>query len=382
MRRTLHTLLSLLIIFNLSLATAEARPEWPKDITVQSEAGIVMDMDSGAVIFAQNIHVLKSPSSITKLLTALVVIEYAEDLDSELTFSWDAVRFVEEGSGNKLLLEPGDTMTVREALIAMILQSSNQAANALAEYTAGSRSGFAELMNKKAAKLGCVDGSRFTDPAGSSDGGQKVSAYDMALIACAVFRNPEALVICSAREGAITSTASHPKGISFTTEHRLVKDNGNPDSDYYYPPAKAGKTGYSSQAGQTLVTYGEQDGRRLVAVTLNSREMTHYSDTKRILEFAFTQFKNVSVADHETEYVTGSAAVSIGAETCLPSQLEMEKGAVITLPRQARFSDAKKRLDANRSEKYPEGATARLDYSYNGRKIGSAWIYRKSSSLK
>jgi len=130
-------LLSLILILNFSLVTALARPEWPKDTGVQSEAGIVMDIDSGAVIFAQDIHSLRAPASITKLLTALVVIEHTKDLEAQVTFSRNAVYNVESGSGNKFGLDTGDSMTVRECLNLMILQSSNQAANALAEYVAG-----------------------------------------------------------------------------------------------------------------------------------------------------------------------------------------------------------------------------------------------------
>lgn len=92
-------------LFTISLC-AFAKPDWPLDTGCQSEAGIVMDMDSGAVLFAQNIHVQKYPASITKLLTALVVVENAS-MDDQVTFSHDAVYNVEDGSGNKLQLEEG-----------------------------------------------------------------------------------------------------------------------------------------------------------------------------------------------------------------------------------------------------------------------------------
>ena len=139
--------------FTISLC-AFAKPDWPLDTGCQSEAGIVMDMDSGAVLFAQNIHVQKYPASITKLLTALVVVENAS-MDDQVTFSHDAVYNVEDGSGNKLQLEEGDVLSVKDCLYVMLLQSSNQAANALAEHVAGSREAFAGMMNETAASLGC-----------------------------------------------------------------------------------------------------------------------------------------------------------------------------------------------------------------------------------
>ncbi len=374
MRKIGCMLLSLIMILNVFLVTAFAKPEWPKDTGVLSEAGIVMDMDSGTVIFAQDIHTLRIPASITKLLTALVVIENTEDLDAQVTFSRDAVYNVESGSGNKFSLDEGDTMSVRECLDVMVLQSSNQAANALAEYVAGSRSAFVDMMNEKVKEIGCVDGSRFANPSGLNDDSQRVSAYDMALIARAVFQNPLALEISSTKRASIPATAHYPEGASFSIEHQLVQNNENPDSEYYFPSAKAGKTGWTSQAGQTLVTYAERDGRRLVAVTLRSTEKTHYSDTMTILEFAFSRFKNVSIPDNEVDYVTGTTPVLTGEETYQPSELTYDASAVITLPLDAQFTDAEKSLATDLPENHPEGAVARLNYSYNDREIGSAWL--------
>mgnify|MGYP002235917276 CR=1 FL=1 len=185
-----------------------AKPDWPADTGVQSEAGIVMDMDSGAVLFAQNIHVQLPPASITKLLTALVVAEHAS-MDEQVTFSHDAVYNVESGSGNKLGLEEGDVLSVKDSLSVMLLQSSNQAANALAEHVAGSREAFADMMNEKAEALGCRE-SNFENPSGLNDEAQLTSAYDMALIGAAAFSDPEILEICSAKK---CHASSHQKSI-------------------------------------------------------------------------------------------------------------------------------------------------------------------------
>lgn len=149
MRRISYIITSLIMVFSMTAITAFAKPDWPIDTGVQSEAGIVMDMDSGAVLFAQNIHEQKIPASITKLLTALVVIENTNDLDAPVTFSHDAIYNVESGAGNKFNLEEGDVLSVRQCLYAMLLQSSNQSANALAEYVAGSRQAFVDMMNQR-----------------------------------------------------------------------------------------------------------------------------------------------------------------------------------------------------------------------------------------
>lgn len=369
-RKGILALACVISIFSMSVC-AFAKPDWPLDTGCQSEAGIVMDLDSGAVLFAQNIHVQEYPASITKLLTALVVVENAS-MDEQVTFSHDAVYNVESGSGNKLQLEEGDVLSVKDCLYVMLLQSSNQAANALAEHVGGSREAFADMMNEKAASLGCRE-SHFVNPSGLNDPEQLTSAYDMAQIGAAVFGNPTLLEICSTTSATLPPTINNPNGRTYSMEHKLVV-TGDSSDENYYPSAVAGKTGYTSLAGQTLVTYAEQDGRRQVAVTLKSTQRTHYSDTKTILDFGFARFKNVSVAENETDYVTGEEPVTIGDETYSPSDLYLDEKAVVTLPNDAQFSDADKYLQTEIPASHPEGAVARIIYTYNDRQIGVAWV--------
>lgn len=370
-RKGILALACVISIFSMSVC-AFAKPDWPLDTGCQSEAGIVMDLDSGAVLFAQNIHVQEYPASITKLLTALVVVENAS-MDEQVTFSHDAVYNVESGSGNKLQLEEGDVLSVKDCLYVMLLQSSNQAANALAEHVGGSREAFADMMNEKAASLGCRE-SHFVNPSGLNDPEQLTSAYDMAQIGAAVFGNPTLLEICSTTSATLPPTINNSNGRTYSMEHKLVV-TGDSSDENYYPSAVAGKTGYTSLAGQTLVTYAEQDGRRQVAVTLKSTQRTHYSDTKTILDFGFARFKNVSVAENETDYVTGEEPVTIGDETYSPSDLYLDEKAVVTLPNDAQFSDADKYLQTEIPASHPEGAVARIIYTYNDRQIGVAWVY-------
>ena len=370
-RKGILALACVISIFSMSVC-AFAKPDWPLDTGCQSEAGIGMDLDSGAVLFAQNIHVQEYPASITKLLTALVVVENTS-MDEQVTFSHDAVYNVESGSGNKLQLEEGDVLSVKDCLYVMLLQSSNQAANALAEHVGGSREAFADMMNEKAASLGCRE-SHFVNPSGLNDPEQLTSAYDMAQIGAAVFGNPTLLEICSTTSATLPPTINNPNGRTYSMEHKLVV-TGDSSDENYYPSAVAGKTGYTSLAGQTLVTYAEQDGRRQVAVTLKSTQRTHYSDTKTILDFGFARFKNVSVAENETDYVTGEEPVTIGDETYSPSDLYLDEKAVVTLPNDAQFSDADKYLQTEIPASHPEGAVARIIYTYNDRQIGVAWVY-------
>ncbi len=359
--------------------TAFAKPEWPKDTGIMAEAGSVMDVDSGTMIFGQNSHVEYPPASITKLLTALVVLENTDDLSATLEFTESAMMNVEPDSGNKMSLVIGDTMTVEDALHALLLQSVNQSANALAEHVAGSMDAFVEMMNAKLVELGCQE-SHFENPSGLNGDTQNVSAYDMALIACAAFNNEKLLEISSTEEYRTGAIENHPDGYLLRQEHRLVITE-DPESPYYFPEAVAGKTGYLLKAGNTLVTYAEKDGRRLVSVILKGSPRQYFVDGKELLRFGFDSFYNVEIAENETNYVTGDVSVEIGGESYDPEELKIEEGRVITLPEEAVFADAEVVL-VDMPEDHPQDAVGLLHYIYNERKIGEAYILLKNGAVQ
>ena len=229
MRRLLSTILTLTLMMQFFIIPAYAKPDWPADTGILAEGGIVIDMDSGTVLFGQNIRVGYYPASITKLLTALVVLEHAS-LDEEVAFSHDAVYNIEEGSGNYFGLDEGDKWPVEDCLYALILRSSNQAANALAEHVGGTRDGFVDMMNETIEKLGCT-GSRFKNPSGLNDPEQVVTPYDMALIAKAAFSNEKLLEIASSKRHKFPPTVNTPEEISATIDRIYIpcgQYSGNP----------------------------------------------------------------------------------------------------------------------------------------------------------
>lgn len=357
--------------------TAFAKPDWPSDTGIESEAGIVMDADSGTVLFGQNIHVQKAPASITKILTALVVIENSS-LDDTVTFSHDAVYNVEDGSGNKNAIEEGDTLSVRDCLYLLLMRSSNQAANALAEHVGGSRDGFVKMMNEKTAELGC-ENSHFANPSGLNDDTQLTSVYDMALIASAAYKNDTLLTISKDKSYRLPATKNNPDGVTIQPEHKLLITTDT-ESPNYYPYAVAGKTGYTSIAGQTLVTYAIKDDRHQIAVTMKSTQATHYQDTIALMDFGFLRFKNVNISENETAYTSGDQPVQIGDNSYQPSDLSMDTLAVITLPKDASFADAEKTVVTDLPEDAPQGAVALLSYKYNDRKIGQVYLISASAA--
>lgn len=370
MKRIMCMVLSVLMALGTPVMTVFAKPVWPVDTGIESESGIVMDMDSGSVLFGQGIHVKKAPASITKLLTALVVVENS-NLSDMVTFSNGAVYDVESGSGNKLSLDEGDILSVEDCLYLLLLQSSNQAGNALAEHVAGSREAFVDLMNKKIAELGC-DNSHFANPSGLNDDDQYTTAYDMALIGIAAYNNPKVLEISSAKSRKIPATKNNPNGATFAMEHKLLITT-DPNSSTYFPYAVAGKTGYTSLAGQTLVTYAQKDTRRLMCVTLKSTAVTHYKDTIALLSFGFDQFQNLNIMENE-QAAAGSGPVTIGEASFELSDLSIDPAAAVTLPNGAVYTDAVRSVETALPKGHPKGAVAMLSYTYDDRKVGQTYI--------
>jgi D-alanyl-D-alanine carboxypeptidase len=350
--------------------TAFAKTEWPKDTGIEAEAGIVIDADTGAVLFGQNIHNTYPPASITKLLTALVVLENSQ-LDEVVEYSATALNSVEQGSGNKLSLREGDELTVEDSLYSLLLLSVNQCANGLAEHTAGSMSAFVDMMNDKVAELGLTE-SHFDNPSGLNGDTQYVSAYDMAMIARAAFDNPELLKISSTINYKIGPTQLFPDGQSFRHEHRLVYTTDE-TSPYYCPEAIAGKTGYLLAAGNTLVTYGESNGRRVISVILKGKPRQYFVDGKNLLQFGLNRFQNVNIAENESS-LGAEEALTIQGVTYRTSDLLIEEDAMITLPNGASFEDADMTIDEELPAAAPIGAVGRLVYTYDDRQVGTAYL--------
>ena len=307
MKKFLSLLLCAALIFSLTPAgTTYAAGTWPSNITIEADGGILIDADSGTVLYSKNVHETYYPASITKILTAYIIINHC-DLDDTVTFTHSAVNTLEPGS-SILGARVGDKLSVRDCLYALLLQSANEVANALAEHCSGSVEAFAELMNEEAKNLGCID-SNFANPSGLNNPNHYTSAHDMSLIAKAAFSNPTFLEIDKTLYYDVPAgqLQQYPDGWRYYMHHRMMKKN---DSQYY-SGIIGGKTGYTSLAGNTLVTCAERDGLKLIAVVLNGRQ-THYSDTKALLDFGFENFKSVLIADQDSIYQEIENDLSIG----------------------------------------------------------------------
>ena len=227
---------------------------------VSAEAAILFDATHNTVLFEKNADEKLYPASITKLMTALLVLEKA-DLNDTVVFSKTAVTNLESGAVT-LNLQEGDRVSVRDCLYGLLLKSANEVANGLAEHVGGSIQGFADLMNQRAAELGCT-GTHFTNPSGLNDPDHYTTARDMAKIAGAAFKNETLQKISSSLSYEFPATKA-AAARTITPGHKMLY----PSDSRYYEGMVGGKTGYTSLAGNTLVTCTEKDGVRLIAVVL------------------------------------------------------------------------------------------------------------------
>ncbi len=377
-KRILGFALALSMVLNGGVMTAQAKPAWPSDMGIMAEAGIVMDANTGAVLFGQNIHVAYAPASITKLLTALVVAEHT-DLDEMVTFSHAAVYDVESGSGNALALDEGDVLSVRDCLHALLLRSSNQAANALAEHVGGSRDGFVEMMNQKIGELGCGE-SHFANPSGLNSTEQYVTAYDMAIIARAAFQNETVLEVASTRNYTIPPTKNNPAGLTIAVEHRLLRTTDT-SSQYYLEGATAGKTGYTSVAGNTLVTYAVRNGRGMISVVLKGSQPQYYLDGKNLIDYGYAAFQDVPVYDKES-FLQEQESFEMSGTSYPADELYLSQQEYISLPNGAEFADAERTFSAEVPAGSPSMAVGMLKYTYDDRQVGTAYIYTKQLRVR
>ena len=262
---------------------------WPEGQAIQASAGVVMDVDTGVFLYSKNCDRQLYPASITKIMTALLTLENA-DLDAVMTCS-TIVYELDENASNVGLSE-GEQMTIRDALYTLMLESANDTANALAEYVGGSMEGFAQMMNDRAAALGCT-GTHFSNPSGLSADDHYTTAHDYALIAAEAYRNEGFRTLCSTVNYDVPPTNTYEETRYLQNHHRMLIS----DSDFYTSWCTGGKTGFTEKAWNTLVTYGERDGRRLVCVLLHGNGADqNYLETIDLLNYGFDNFRNINLS--------------------------------------------------------------------------------------
>ncbi|WP_334072849.1 MULTISPECIES: D-alanyl-D-alanine carboxypeptidase family protein [Paenibacillus] len=274
----------------VALVEEEIRSLRHSDIPgLEGQAVLVMDRNTGEVIYSEQGKKKMYPASTTKILTAVILLENSRP-DASVTVGNEVLRRAADESSAGLV--PGETLTVKELAAAMLLPSGNDAARTAAAYVARLKSGkdlepeeanavFAELMNERAKAIGAKR-SHFVNPHGLHDPNHYTTANDMALIAREAMDNADFRAIVSESQYDATSDERHVR--HFENRNKLLDRGG----DWYFQGANGIKTGYTEKAGYCFVGSAVQDGKELITVVLNSSEQGVWSDTVKLLEYGFT----------------------------------------------------------------------------------------------
>jgi D-alanyl-D-alanine carboxypeptidase (penicillin-binding protein 5/6) len=303
------------VILALSLLSSPALAAGPP---VSAAGAVLIDAETGTVLFAQNADTRRLIASTTKIATALVVLENCANLDESFQVPIDAVGV----EGSSMYLQAGQNVTVRDLLYGLLLKSGNDAAIALAIRCAGSVEAFSAMMNGKAADLG-LENTRFCNPHGLNAEHHYSSARDLAQLTRAAFQNEIFAHIVSSKYAQIN-------GITIKNHNRML---------WSYSGADGVKTGYTVNAGRCLVSSATRDGMRLIAVTLNDRN--DWADHAAMLDYGFANYtlQTLSLQDSEIANIPliGGGSITVKAartaRILLPKDKEGQVTTEIMLPR-------------------------------------------------
>ncbi len=269
------------------------------NIKINSEAGILVEVSTGRILFEKNSTRQMYPASTTKILTAILVLENCQ-LTDIVTVRESALSNIPSGYVT-CNLQIGEELTVKDLLYALMIPSANDAAYVLAEHVAGSVEAFSAMMNNKARELGCTN-THFVNPNGIHDEAHYSTAYDLYIIANYCMKNATFREIVATTEYTLPSTEKYP------AEDRVLKTTNDlikPNTKGYFKNAIGIKTGYTSKAGNCLVAGSSRDGLEFIAVVLNggntdSGENARYADSKKLFNYAYDNFTLTKIIEKDS----------------------------------------------------------------------------------
>lgn len=358
-------ILTIISAICLGKVDVKAADYWPDAPETLSPGVILMEESTGTILYEKNMDEAHYPASITKIMTTLLALENG-NLSDMVTFSDDAINNT-EGSG--IARDYGEQMTLEQCLYGVMLESANECAYAVAEHVGGTVENFVDMMNAKAKELGCTN-THFANPHGLQDENHYTTAHDMALIAQAAYQNETFRIIIGTKMYTIPPTNKHAEETVLRNHHDMLCTYHNANRKYLYPYCVGGKTGYTATANSTLVTYAEKDGMTLICVVMDTQSPNQFIDTVNLFDYAFDNFQVLNVAENDTNY-SAETTVDNGNLNNIEPFVELDKDAVIVLPKTAEFSDTSSSVEYNDSD--PEIAGS-ITYTYAGRNVGKADI--------
>jgi len=350
---------ALMICFTVTMGSHAAAADAPA-LTVEAKASIIMEAETGTVLFESKADDRLAPASVTKIMTILLIYEAVAqgkiNMDDIVTVSEHASNM----GGSQVYLEPQEKQTVRDLTKSVVIASANDAAVAMAEYIGGSEDSFVDMMNQKAQALG-MKNTAFKNACGLDADGHFTSARDIAIMSRALWtEHPEAFVYTTTWLDSIThKTARGESEFGLTNTNKLVR---------WYNGATGLKTGSTSKAGYCLSGTAERDGMKLIAVVLNAPAPTvRFQEVMKMLDYGFAHFS--LVAGDEAGAIIGEINVAKSRRETLPVMVQTKVSAVSAKGNAAVSSEMTLREDVAAPVAVGD-VVGEIVYSHNGKELG------------
>ena len=343
-------------------------PTGPAGPAVGAESAILIEAQTGTILYAKNIHQREYPASTTKILTSVIATERCQ-MDEIVTFSHDAV-FDTPWDSSHIAMDVGQELTMEQCLNAILIRSANEVSYAVAEHITGTTDWavFAELMNQRAAELGCLN-SHFMNPNGLPDDDHYTTAYDLAMIGKAFFANEMLCKITLSRRMEFPATDKLPQGKLEINHMQII-----PGGIYAYEYLVGCKTGYTDAARSCLVSCAEKNGLRLICVVMRDEAPYQYQDTISLFEYGFANFEKVNVSQSETEYNIDNTGLFYSGNDIFGSSqsfLSLNRDDFIVLPRTISFQEAESTISYDTGD---AEQAAVITYAYHGVELGTVRV--------
>ena len=309
--------------------------------SISAEAAILIDADTGQILYEKNPHERLYPASTTKILTGIIAIEKGNPEDI-VTIDEDVPKYTD---GTHIALEPGEKLTLRDLTNALLIESANDAAVAIAIHISGSVENFADLMNEKAKEIGALN-THFENPNGLPNENHLTTAYDLAMISKYAMENKDFRDIVKNYTYVIPQTNKKDEARYLKSSNRLLYSTRKIEVDNEIVPIKyegvnGVKSGYTKAAQQCLVSSATRGEQNLICVVLKAQGPNVYVDTHKLLDYGFDNFekvnlsyknefiKNIDVLQGEDNYTTAItkdttyATIPKGKETFIEKKIDI-----------------------------------------------------------
>lgn len=343
---------------------------WPTGPKLTSEGAILIEAETGTVLFEKNSTEALYPASTTKLMTILLALENAA-MGETVTVSHNAVYDIDADS-SRLWVDEGEELSMEDSLYALMLPSANDMAYAIAEHIAGSKDAFAVMMNERALELGCVNTS-FRNPHGLDEDGHFTCAADLAKIMRALVKNPTFLKISGSKNHEIKPTNLCNESRWILNTHLMIRNS------YPYEGVIAGKTGHTDLAGANLVTCAKRGSMTLISVIMNAPDDTAlYDETAALLDYGFNNFTTYSVNEEQLSPDSSFPTLFRTEDSVqlLNNDIISTEAGMVVLPFTAALSDIQKSVSLTQLFSFAKGKNVigRISYTYGTHTVGSANI--------